>query len=148
MSKCRFKPKNKSQYWPCFLENKFCEKNRKWTCIHELKCLYLFKTIKRNNFYNKDFFKDLVKDNNFNHIGNRNKTSIIKSRKSSIQQKIYNMHYFSINNLKKKKIQGLGSRSNYSKTTEKILKKCKDWGIEELKEEIKKLENKISSKDL
>ena len=97
MSKCDLKSKK----WPCFLEKQSCkEKNKNWACIHELKCLYVFKQIEKNEFDKNGLFEKLVKelaqDNIFTDIGKEAKTISSKnSRISSIKQKIYNIHFFS-----------------------------------------------------
>ena len=143
MSKCY----SKSKAWPCFLKNKHCQKkNRKWTCIHELRCLYIFKQVEENPLNSNNLFEylvqNLMRDKNFiNYIGTTQSTNIEKSCKSSIQQKIYNIHHLYC--LSKNRIENLGKRSNYSEATKKIFEKCQDWNIKKLKEEIKNLEDQI-----
>ena len=87
MSKCYLKSKN----WSCFLLNNYCQdKNKKWACIHELKCLFVFKQIEKNLFYDENLVKKLVKDNDFNHIGNikkqvlKNLVNLVFNRKFTI----------------------------------------------------------------
>ena len=139
MSKCRLKSKE----WPCLLEKQNCQsKNKNWACIHELKCLYVFKQIEKNDFDKNSLFEELAQNNIFTDIGKKTeKRSIKNSRISSIKQKIYNINFLS-----RKKIQNLGSRSNKSTTTEKIFEKYKNWDTEKLREKIKILEKNIDQK--
>ena len=123
--------------WPCFLQNQNCQnKNKNWTCIHELKCFLAFKRIKESDEDKNEFFRKLVKelskDRIFTGIGRKTeKISIEQSRISSIKQKIYNINYLS-----GREIRELGSRSNKSKTTEKIFNKYKNWTKEQLEQKI------------
>ena len=134
MSKCCLKSKR----WPCFLENQNCQKNKNknWTCIHELKCLYVFKQIEKNGF-NKNRFEnlveELVQDNIFSNIGKEKSPE--GSCEYSIKQKIGN-----INSLSQKKIKEIRIQEKASKTTREIFERCKNWNIEELGKEIKNLE--------
>ena len=140
MSKCRFT----SKQWPCFLKDQHCQKNTKWACIHELKCLLIFKKIYKKEVESVSWRKilnvlceELSKDKDFFNIGNEEKVRIKESRISSIKQKIYNIH-----SLSGEKIEGLYSRSNASKTTKEIFKKCKDWTSEMTGKEIEDLKLK------
>ena len=134
MSKCCLNSKE----WPCFLEDQNCQtKNKNWTCIHELKCLLIYKKIEDSEVLNY-LCEKLAEDKDFSGIGNTKKVVIKESCISSIKQKIYNIH-----SLLGETIEGLGSRSNNSETTEKIVNECKDWTIEKLEQEITKIENEI-----
>ena len=133
MSKCYLESKE----WPCFLNDQNCKRNKKWTCIHELKCLLVFKQFEAGELLNP-LCEDLAEDKVFSVIGST-KEDIKKSRISSIKQKIYNIHFVSGKNIKR-----LGNRSNNSETTEKIFEICKDWSIDRLDQKIKKLEGKVA----
>ncbi|MCZ0931840.1 MAG: hypothetical protein OXJ52_01635 [Oligoflexia bacterium] len=74
MSKCNLKSKK----WHCFLKEQYCQKkNKNWTCIHELKCLFAFKQIETGKILNS-ICKVLTKDKSFSVIGNTKKGSIEK----------------------------------------------------------------------
>ena len=134
ISKCSLK-----SAWPCFLQNQNCQnKNKNWSCIHELKCLLIYKEINGGGDENT-LCKELAKDKVFTDIGKETQNgNVEKSRESSIKQKIYNIH-----SLSRIKIKGLRVRENASDTTKEIFKICKDWTREELEQEIKKLKNRI-----
>ena len=137
MSECDLKLKE----WPCFLEDRNCQKrNDNWTCIHELKCLHIFKQIEKNDFDKNDLFEKLVKelaqDNVFSNIGKEKSSE--GSCEYSIEQKIRN-----INSLSDKKIQKIKIQSRASKTTKKIFERCKGWSVKQLEQKIIKLERRM-----
>jgi len=129
LSECSLKSKN----WPCFLKNQSCqERNKNWACIHELKCLLVFKQVEAGKELSF-LCKELAEDKDFRDIGTENR-NLETSCEYSIKQKVYNIH-----SLSEKKIPGLGVQDRASSTTKKIFKICENWTIEELKQEIKKL---------
>ena len=134
MTRCSLK-----STWPCFLQNQNCQKkNKNWACIHELKCLLVYKEI-HDGADENTLCKELAEDEIFAGIGKETQSgNIEKSREFSIRQKIYN-----INSLSKKQIKGLRVQENASKTTIEIFEICKNWSKEKLEQEIKKLENEI-----
>ena len=129
MSKCSLK-----STWPCFLQKRNCQnRNKNWACIHELKCLLIYKEINDGGDENT-LCKELAKDEVFTDIGKETQNrNIEKSREFSIKQKIYNIH-----SLSEKKIKGLRIQINASDTTREIFRICKDWTRKKMEQEIKK----------
>ena len=136
MSKCYLQSKK----WPCFLEDQNCQKrNRKWACVHELKCLHVFKQIETNDSDKKGLFEKLVEklaqDNVFSGIGKGSEGSC----EYSIKQKIRN-----INSLSGKKIEEIENQSNASETTRKIFEKVQELGNRKTGKKIESLEKNIN----
>ena len=133
MSECRLN----SKAWTCLLGGNHCrKKNRKWACIHELKCLYVFKQIEDKTGTIDHLSNELADDTDFSHIGEYEKNKE-KARISSIEKKVFN-----INSLSKKKIKGLRVLENSSRATKLMFEKCKDWDKDTVNKEIRNLENR------